>query len=67
VGWCGLRFELHAFNRCLTPAAAANHDAGFKKVRFHGILDDDMSTYLNGGANMFNVFSTFDFLCVRPP
>ena len=33
----------------------------------HGILDDDVSTYLPGagngpgGANMFNVFSTFDY------
>lgn len=36
-------------------------------MRFHGVLDDDMSTYLpsavgGAGANMFNVFSTYDFL-----
>ena len=28
----------------------------FGAVRFHAILDDDMSTFLNGEANMFNVF-----------
>jgi len=42
--------------------AAIRTDAKFSHVRFHGVLDDDMSTYLNGGANMFNVFSTYDFL-----
>jgi hypothetical protein len=31
------------------------NDIGFQSVRFHAILDDDMSTYLNGGANMYNV------------
>ncbi len=30
-------------------------DIGFSFVRYHAILDDDMSTYLNGGANMYNV------------
>ena len=49
--------------------AAFARDTGVKQVRFHGILDDDLSTYLNGDANMFNVFSTYDFLLghgVRP-
>jgi xylan 1,4-beta-xylosidase len=44
-------------------------DIGFKYVRFHGILDDDMSAYLNGHANLYNIFSTLDFLLqqdVRP-
>lgn len=42
--------------------SAIHTDAGFKKVRFHAVLDDDMSTYLNGQANMANVFNTYDFL-----
>lgn len=42
--------------------SAARSDIGFQYVRFHGIFDDDMSTYLNGAVNMFNVFSTLDFL-----
>jgi xylan 1,4-beta-xylosidase len=37
-------------------------EIGFGSIRFHAILDDDMSTYLNGVANMFNVFSTLDLL-----
>src|SRR3989338_4171532 len=37
-------------------------DIGFRSIRFHGILDDDMSTFLNGKVNLFNVFSTLDFL-----
>lgn len=41
---------------------AAKNDINMKQVRFHGVLDDDMSTYLDGHANMFNVFSTYDFL-----
>jgi len=36
-------------------------DIGFKYVRFHGILDDDMSTFLNGHANLYNVFQSLDF------
>ena len=34
----------------------------FKRVRFHGILDDDMSTFLNKKANGALVFDTLDFL-----
>ena len=44
-------------------------DIGFKHVRFHGILDDDMSTYLNGHANLYNVYNSLDFFLannVRP-
>jgi len=39
----------------------AARDIGFKYVRFHGILDDDMSTFLNGHANLYNVFNSLDF------
>lgn len=42
------------------------HDIGFTYVRFHGVLDDDMSTYttVNGEAqtSFFNVDSIYDFL-----
>ena len=37
-------------------------DVPFKRVRFHGILDDDMSTYLGGVASGGLVFDTLDFL-----
>lgn len=40
--------------------AETQKQVGFRQVRFHGILDDDMSTYLNGEANMFNVFESYD-------
>jgi xylan 1,4-beta-xylosidase len=36
-------------------------DIGFKAVRGHGLLSDDMSAYLGGGANLINLFSVFDF------
>ena len=43
-------------------------DIGFKHIRGHGLLDDDMSTYLKGKANLFNLFSIFDFyLSTSPP
>ena len=48
---------------------AIARDIGFRHVRGHGLLDDDLSTYLNGAANMFNLHSIFDFLLsinVRP-
>lgn len=44
-------------------------DIDFNHVRFHGILDDDMSTYLNGKANPYLAYDTLDFLVangVRP-
>jgi xylan 1,4-beta-xylosidase len=45
----------------------ASEEIGFKRVRFHGILDDDMSVYLPNAkgpydTNMWNIFSTLDFL-----
>ena len=44
----------------------AQKELGFKFVRFHGILDDDMSTYtiVNGSPSLsfFNVDSVYDFL-----
>jgi xylan 1,4-beta-xylosidase len=58
-----LRFDWRA------QMAAVAQDTGVSHLRFHGILDDDMSTYLNGGANMFNVFMSYDYLLslgVRP-
>ena len=48
---------------------AIARDIGFAHVRGHGLLDDDLSTYLNGRANMWNLHSIFDFLLsinVRP-
>ncbi|CAE7241916.1 xynB, partial [Symbiodinium sp. KB8] len=50
--------------------ARASDEIGFKQVRFHGIFDDDMSSFLPGpqagpaGSNMINTFNTFDFLDV---
>ena len=38
-------------------------------MRGHGIFDDDMSAYLNGGANMINLYSVMDFYAsvgIRP-
>lgn len=44
----------------------AHRDIGFQYIRFHGILDDDMSTYtiVNGVPtySFFNMDSIFDFL-----
>ena len=37
-------------------------DIPFSRVRFHGILDDDMSAYLNGQANAALAFDTLDYL-----
>lgn len=42
-------------------------ELGFQMIRFHGLLDDDMSVVLSAPPNdwqieMFNVFSVFDFL-----
>lgn len=31
--------------------SAVQRDIGFRSIRGHGILDDDVSTYLNGHAN----------------
>jgi xylan 1,4-beta-xylosidase len=49
--------------------AQTQSEIGFRQVRFHAILDDDMSSYLEGGANMFNVFRSYDALLelnIRP-
>ena len=45
--------------------AAAKQDIPFSRVRFHGILDDDMSTFLNGEASTALVFDTLDFLVAQ--
>jgi len=48
---------------------AISRDIGFKHVRGHGLLDDDLSTYLHGQVNMYNLHSIFDFLLsinIRP-
>lgn len=42
--------------------AQTQNEIGFRQVRFHAVLDDDMSSYLGGGANMFNVFRSYDAL-----
>ena len=41
--------------------AKVQHDIGFKHIRGHGLLSDDMSTYLYGHASLINLFSVFDF------
>ena len=45
-----------------THTRAAARDIGFKHMRGHGLLDDDMSTFLGGRANLFNLFDAMDFL-----
>jgi xylan 1,4-beta-xylosidase len=37
-------------------------DIGFKHIRGHGSLNDDLSTYLGGGANMYNLFDIWNYL-----
>ena len=58
---------------CAPPANPQNatRDIGFKRIRFHGILDDDMSVQIDKGQppNFFNVFQVYDnilALGVRP-
>ena len=41
--------------------AAVQRDINFKHIRGHGIMDDDVSTYLDGKANLYNVFRILDF------
>ncbi|EGD74675.1 hypothetical protein PTSG_12384 [Salpingoeca rosetta] len=44
-------------------------DLGFKRVRFHGILDDDMTSVYDGKPSFYNVFQVYDFMLrngVRP-
>ena len=45
--------------------ATAHDDIPFNRVRFHGIMDDDMSTYMNGGASGALVFDTLDYLVAQ--
>jgi len=70
----------HVWNQCVgsghallalrydyrTLLTRAHKDLGLKYVRFHGVLDDDMSTYstVNGQpqTSFFNVDSVYDFL-----
>ena len=40
-------------------------DIPFNRVRFHGIMNDDMSTYINGGASGALVFDTLDYLVTQ--
>ena len=41
--------------------AAVQRDINFKHIRGHGILDDDLSTYLDGKANLYGVFRVIDY------
>jgi hypothetical protein len=44
-------------------------DIGFAHIRGHGLFDDDMSSFLDGGANLYNVFRMLDFYAsvkIRP-
>ena len=45
--------------------ASTQHDIAFQRVRFHGILDDDMSTYMDGQASGALVFDTLDWLVAQ--
>jgi xylan 1,4-beta-xylosidase len=40
----------------------AHDELGFKRVRFHGVFDDDMNVALDTGTSFFNIDSTYDFL-----
>ena len=44
---------------------ATQADVPFSRVRFHGLLDDDMSSFLNGQANAALAFDTLDFLVAQ--
>ena len=41
--------------------AAVQRDIGFKHIRGHGLFDDDMSTFLSGNPNLYNLFRVFDY------
>ena len=41
--------------------ARVQRDIGFRSIRGHGLLSDDVSTYLGGGSNLFNLYSIFDY------
>jgi len=40
----------------------ARADIGFRHIRGHGLLSDDLSTYLSGRANLWPLMNAFDFL-----
>ncbi len=40
----------------------AHTELGFKRVRFHGVFNDDMNVMLPTGVSFFNIDSTYDFL-----
>jgi xylan 1,4-beta-xylosidase len=42
-------------------------DIGFARIRGHGILNDDMSVWLGGSVNMYNVFRVLDVLLALTP
>ena len=44
---------------------AIARDIGFAHVRGHGLLDDDLSTYLNGAANMWNLHSICKYRIIQ--
>ena len=44
--------EMYMWEENRNHLRAIARDIGFKHVRGHGLLDDDLSTYLNGAANM---------------
>jgi len=41
---------------------AAQRDIGFEFIRGHGLLNDDLSVYLDGQANLWVLFNVMDFL-----
>ena len=41
--------------------ARVQRDIGFRHIRGHGLLHDDLSTYLEGRASLANLFGVMDF------
>lgn len=37
-------------------------DIGFTHIRGHGLLNDDLSTFLDGQVNLYALYDIFDFL-----
>ncbi len=56
----------HAWEECVGSGRAAlqqaHTDLGVKRVRFHGVFDDDMNVALPTGTSFYNVDNTYDFL-----
>lgn len=42
--------------------AIAAKTLGFKRVRFHGVFDDDMNVVLPTGTSFWNVFAVYDYI-----